>query len=53
MKQICPELAPLLAYDGITFPELAQAHLCLHESPNIILYLLAFETSIPLSASLP
>jgi hypothetical protein len=53
MKNICPELAPLLDSYGINFHDLAQAQRCLHESPDMLLYIRAFETSIPLSASLP
>jgi hypothetical protein len=36
--------------DGLTFPGLSQAQMCLHESPDMLLYLRAFETSVPLSA---
>jgi hypothetical protein len=53
INKICPEFAPLLASGGLTFPDIAQAQICLHELPNMILYLHVFETSVPLSASLP
>jgi hypothetical protein len=51
MKAICPELAPLRAVDGMIFPDLPQAQMCLHDTPGMLLFLRAFETSMPLSAS--
>jgi hypothetical protein len=42
-KKICPELTPLLASEGLIFPDLTEAQMCLHESSDMLLYLWAFE----------
>jgi hypothetical protein len=48
MTEMCPELAPLLKLGGLIFPDLTEDQMCLHESPDITLYLRAFEAALPM-----
>jgi hypothetical protein len=52
MKEICPELAPLLTSEGLIFMDLKEAQMCLHEAVDMILYLQTFEAALPMSASI-